>query len=279
MSGSRPSAVWVFHRGALGDSVLLWPLLRAERRAGRVVVLVTDGGKALLAERELGVIGIDAEQPRFNALWREGASVDAIEGVGTVLCAGGGGDPVGAWGRNIRAMFPGAVLEVIGRPSRLLYRGDPVIGASVRGNPGGAVVLHIGAGSEEKRWAMGNWDAVVAGLGGGGIEVAVIAGEVEQERLSALERRAFDRLGGRFIADLGTLADLVRGAQLFVGCDSGPTHLAAAMGVPTLAIFGPTDPAVWGPIGPAVRVLAPVPPRGMDWLAPATVLQAMRELP
>ncbi len=47
---------------------------------------------------------------------------------------------------------------------------------------------------------------------------------------------------------------------LYVGNDSGITHLAAGLGVPTVAVFGPTDPAVWRPLGPRVRVV-----RGRPW--------------
>lgn len=50
--------------------------------------------------------------------------------------------------------------------------------------------------------------------------------------------------------DLRELATLVRHAALFLGCDSGPAHLAAALKVPTVSVFGPTDPARNGPYGP-----------------------------
>ena len=52
-----------------------------------------------------------------------------------------------------------------------------------------------------------------------------------------------------------TLAAILAQAGVYVGNDSGVTHLAAATGAPTLALFGPTDPAVWAPIGERVRVL------------------------
>ena len=50
--------------------------------------------------------------------------------------------------------------------------------------------------------------------------------------------------------DLRELATLVRHAALFLGCDSGPAHLAAALNVPCVSVFGPTDPARNGPYGP-----------------------------
>jgi lipopolysaccharide heptosyltransferase III len=51
------------------------------------------------------------------------------------------------------------------------------------------------------------------------------------------------------------LGALLSRAGLFVGNDSGVTHLAAAAGAPTVALFGPTDPAQWAPVGPAVVVV------------------------
>ena len=67
---------------------------------------------------------------------------------------------------------------------------------------------------------------------------------------------------------------MLSGAGLFVGHDSGVTHLAAAWGAPTLALFGPTDPAVWAPVGPDVRVLR-APDGRMDLLSLEAVLRAV----
>ncbi len=47
----------------------------------------------------------------------------------------------------------------------------------------------------------------------------------------------------------------MREADLYLGNDSGITHLAAASGTPTIALFGPTDPQVWGPKGPQVSII------------------------
>jgi ADP-heptose:LPS heptosyltransferase len=51
------------------------------------------------------------------------------------------------------------------------------------------------------------------------------------------------------------LLGLLKESRLFLGNDSGATHLAAALGVPTLAVFGPSDPWLWRPLGPRVRVV------------------------
>jgi ADP-heptose:LPS heptosyltransferase len=60
------------------------------------------------------------------------------------------------------------------------------------------------------------------------------------------------------IDDLYDLARWLAQARIFVGNDSGISHLAAAMGTPVMAWFGPTDPKVWGPRGPAVHVVGQV---------------------
>ena len=58
------------------------------------------------------------------------------------------------------------------------------------------------------------------------------------------------------IADLYELACWLATARVYIGNDSGITHLAAAVGTPVVALFGPTDPRIWAPRGPNVRVIA-----------------------
>ena len=72
---ATPLSVWVFHRGALGDSMILWPIFRALKAAGNRVTLVADREKGDLASREVGIDAVDIEQPRFNQLWIPTASI------------------------------------------------------------------------------------------------------------------------------------------------------------------------------------------------------------
>ncbi len=66
-------------------------------------------------------------------------------------------------------------------------------------------------------------------------------------------------------------------ADVYVGNDSGPSHLAAALGVPTLAVFGPTDPGSWRPLGVDVEVVrGPAGEAGGRWPSVAEVLGAAR---
>jgi ADP-heptose:LPS heptosyltransferase len=116
-------------------------------------------------------------------------------------------------------------------------------------------VLHVGAGSDAKRWVMANWCELHERLCDEGADVIAIAGEVERERFSRTDAGFFQRMGGRWVETLGELRDIVGAARAFVGNDSGPTHLAAQMGVATVAIFGATDARAWAPVGPSVRVV------------------------
>lgn len=273
--------VWVFHRGALGDSVLLWPLLRARRREGAEVTLVTDRSKGELAAEETGARAIDAEQERFNQLWRTDARPERIGGVGEVIGFAGSREADGVWARNTERMFPGARMTLLnGRPDSLFARrwtergGEP----SPRRNPGGPIVLHVGAGSAAKRWPMERWLATASALRGVGVAPRVIAGEVEAEKFSLAEREAFSLLRGEFLQGLGRLASELRSARLVVAADCGPGHLAAQLGVPVLSLFGPTDPRQWPPVGPRARTIAPDQPAPMTWLEPASVVRRSLEL-
>lgn len=275
--GATSGEAWVFHRGALGDGVLLWPALRAMAARGRRVTLVADASRARLAEAVLGVRGLSAERPEFNALWtgeplarRDAAEVHAWLGEPS--------DPVVArWGVAAAGMFPGARVTLHpGRPDRALALSG--VQPALTSNPGGPVVMHVGAGGEPKRWPVDRWAALAGWCRSVGIDARVIAGEVERERLSSGERSCFEAMGGVWVGALDELLGLLRGARAMVGADTGPTHLAAQLGLPTLALFGPTDPARWAPVGPGAWTLAPERPRAMEWLPVAEASVALERM-
>jgi heptosyltransferase I len=122
--------------------------------------------------------------------------------------------------------------------------------------PGPYVVLHMwpaGFRSELKRWAPERWRALAAELiergntvviSGGPRDIADSAAWVASAQLPA--ERVVD-LTGRF--GLGPVCDLLGGAQAVISVNTGIMHLAAATGVPTLSLNGPTDAERWGPVG------------------------------
>ena len=90
---------------------------------------------------------------------------------------------------------------------------------------------------------------------------------VEIQGPAELERRPADTPPGRITVrapEPGSLIGLLAGSQLHLGLDSGPSHLAAALGRPGLVLFAPGAPRRWGPLGPrgaTPRIVAP----GADW--------------
>jgi ADP-heptose:LPS heptosyltransferase len=106
--------------------------------------------------------------------------------------------------------------------------------------PRDSVAVHPFSGSARKNWPLPNFRALEHGLP---LRVEWLVGPEEQ----------LD--GANRFEDLLELATWIGGARLYIGNDSGITHLAAATGVPTLALFGPTAPEVWGPRSHNVTVL------------------------
>ena len=113
-------------------------------------------------------------------------------------------------------------------------------------NSRGFVVLNPGAGWGAKQWPAECYAEVARALGAAGLRCLVNHGPGEEELAQRVERESH----GTAIATsytVGQLIAVLRRARLFIGGDTGPLHLAAALGVPVVAIFGPTDPARNGP--------------------------------
>jgi ADP-heptose:LPS heptosyltransferase len=127
-------------------------------------------------------------------------------------------------------------------------------GERTRGLPPAFVAVHPGSGSPTKNWPIERFAAVARRLA---------AGEPWLLVLGPAEAQVPDLEGSVVARDwpVRTLGAALSRAGLFLGNDSGASHLAAAAGTPTLALFGPTDPALWAPVGPSVATLRA--PRGV----------------
>lgn len=127
------------------------------------------------------------------------------------------------------------------------------------------VMIHPGSGSPHKCVAPDILATIVDGLNRRGIPVMLPVGPADEEQArGVLELCATSPLPIRGL-ELLELAGILANATLYVGHDSGLTHLAAALGVPTLALFGPTDPGRWAPQGTSVTVLTGSPCRCKGW--------------
>jgi heptosyltransferase III len=98
-----------------------------------------------------------------------------------------------------------------------------------------------------KRWTVDGWQALAAGLDARGLAVVATGGPDDRRYLDEVwaGQPAVHRVDGALAWP--ELAALIGGARAYVGPDTSVTHLAAAAGTPTVALYGPTDPRLWGP--------------------------------
>ena len=122
------------------------------------------------------------------------------------------------------------------------------------------MVLHPAARWRTKLWETGRWRALAAALLAEGAGVLLTGGDADGA-LAAEIGAGLDpaplSLVGRL--SLKELAAVLGGSDLMVSVDSGPMHMAAAMGTPVVALFGPTDPRRTGPLGAGSVLQRPLP--------------------
>jgi heptosyltransferase-3 len=116
------------------------------------------------------------------------------------------------------------------------------------------ILLHPGAGSPRKRWPLSSFLDVAARLKANGLRPEFILGPAEEDLVDRLRRPA---RSVHVLDDLLDLTVLLKSAGGYIGNDSGASHLAAFLGLPSTVIFGPADPERWKPLGCAVEVVRP----------------------
>lgn len=248
----------VVRLGALGDAVLTLPALaHLLLRGDEVTVLGVPASWSFLPAT--GQIGLeDVEASRWRRLF-SGEAVDAALGFDWVFVMLASPNVAHTLSRaglsttHVRPVRPGE--EGVHAAQRLLagIGATEVDATAIRDliapNAGGEphdLVIHPGSGGRAKRWPAERF----AGLARRFASPLVLIGPADGDLVSA-----FDGLPVARDWPLRRIAATLAVARAFVGNDSGITHLASWL-CPTLALFGPTDPAVWAPAGPQARVLA-----------------------
>jgi heptosyltransferase-3 len=263
--------VLVVRAGALGDLLLLRPVVASLREAGADVTLLAPArpGSALVGEGSGDAQRcLSWDRPEVARLFS--GDPDAGSGLGSfdaVLCY----SRDSALAEGLRrcsdrvlvhdpAPHAGHAAEWLARPLQTLgvRRVDPApllaspserlaVRATLERLPAGFLALHPGSGALRKNWPAARFAGLARRYARGSWLLSLGPAD---EPLAALTREP----NAVTTQDLPprSLAALLAEAGVYVGNDSGVTHLAAACGVPTLALFGPTDPGTWAPPGAKV---------------------------
>ncbi|MCG8510673.1 MAG: glycosyltransferase family 9 protein, partial [Rhodospirillales bacterium] len=202
-----------------------------------------------------------------------------------------------AWATNVKKLAPNAAVFVLAtRPpedfvghvtdwhrEQLKVQGleyKPVMTALLDDGQlkdNGPVMVHPGSGGKAKCWPAERFEALIAALRDEGREVTAVLGHVERELWNDEQvARWEEKYGATTPGSLVELAERMKQASVYVGNDAGPTHLAAQLGLRTIALFGPTEPMTWKPPGPRVEVVAPDKPKGMEWLEVEKILPIIK---
>ena len=270
------SSLTIFRGGAIGDFVLTLPAIDAVRRAFPADLRLI-GRPATLALGPTASV-LDGDDPRLIALHCDGPLPPATRQLfaTTERVLAYAVDPQHHFGPQLRRAVTGPVLLWDPRPpadfrghivdhllSPLRQWGLPVCDRTphielqsddygyVDALPSAPeVLIHLGSGSPAKCWPVANFHTLASVLQKKGWHTALLCGPVERER-----QLTTGDLPALHPPDLRSLAGLLAKAALFIGNDSGPGHIAAAVGTPTLTLFGPTDPGLWAPRSKRSQVL------------------------
>ena len=243
--------------GAIGDCILSLPAMEA-LAAGYTEVWVAEQNVPLVrfadAVGSIGSSGLDLLE--IEGPERQAALVERLRGFDSIVSWYGTARPefrdlVAALGvpfhflaalpvggdRHAVDFYLSQVKDLARRPA------GPVPRIMCTARPRQSAVIHPFSGSRRKNWPLERFREVARRLATV-LPVEWCAGP--EEKLA--DARRFD--------DLYELACWLSGARVYLGNDSGITHLAAAVGTPVVALFGPTDPRVWAPRGRRVRLVA-----------------------
>ena len=271
--------ILIIRPGALGDTLLTLPVIRILREqygnphitfVGNAAVLPLMLASSLVEEVS------DYEDVRWSALFSVGTTRMALMPVELAICWLR--DPDGVIERNLRASGAQQVIIAPGRPPEnervhvvdylaqtmgIQLDNGQFAQITLRGYlnnlpPLYDIAIHPGSGGARKCWPISAFAAVIQRLCQLDRRVLLLGGPVDHERIDAL-RHMDDQSAPLpeilLDAPLLEVARRLCQCRCYLGNDAGITHLASLLGVPTIALFGASDPAIWHPVGPSVTVI------------------------
>jgi heptosyltransferase-3 len=292
----------ILRPGAIGDTLLAFPVLRA-LRAQYTHPRITFVGNASVLPLALA-FGVAEEVSDYEHVqWSELFSTrgihvpalqDLLQRIDSAICWLH--DPEGLVEHNLRMAGVRRVIVAHGRPQGNLHvieylaqtiglsrpveiRTPFTLPGSGATYPDKTVAIHPGSGGTNKCWPARHFAAIIEwlwNLTGQVYSVLLLSGPADSERirdlLSWLAPPEPALLKVIVNAPLLAVAHQLQRCSCYLGNDSGITHLAAMLGVPTIALFGPSDPATWRPVGPEVIVIRKA---ALEQLSIDTVMNAL----
>lgn len=305
---------FLFRPGALGDTILVAPALaalRARPPGTRIALAAHEGATRLLAASGLIDLSLSSDDPRLAALFGDGDNLRPLaDALGPLDAAVAWlSDKEGKVAANLHRL---GARQVVVNPSQpaadseqhvadylagtlvasgladvappappLLLPPKEEVGraaaflARLPASGGGVVAVHPGSGGVRKNWPPELFAAVINDLGRDSA-VLLLGGPADARAVAEVQAKAGSSALPVCDLPLPRVAALLHGCGAYLGNDSGLTHLASMLGVPTVALFGPTDPRRWRPLGPRVKVLSWA--AGPSTLSPDEVARVVREV-
>ena len=276
----------IIRPGALGDTLMLLPSLANIPEQWAVTFVGRQPGLNYI--RDFVKYSMDLEGPGWHRLFLERPAHERLPVLRTDIAVAFFTDKDGAINHKLNAYFPHtpihlfSSLPVAGEKIHIArYLSDclqkagfpvnprtafknaqnrPLIGLKHPSRSGNIVVVHPGSGGLQKNHPHGFWLRLLERLGKERnfqrLTPMILLGPAE-ESLYSFFKENLESIRGKicFCPDKQTLLRLLGKAGLYLGHDTGITHLAAMLGIPTIALFKKNNVAQWHPLGPIVRVI------------------------
>lgn len=296
----------ILHQGALGDWVLVMPLIRALIDQGHHVVAGQSHAKAILASKLVPTVEpLDIDTSAWAQLFSPRVTPEQpvqkrlSQATHIISFLSQSHD---TWAGNVRHLAPHAKLFCLDprlpentlpyqhltayhaqtlKQQGLFYEPMPA-NAPVQNTKTSLpkkIIIHPGSGGQHKCWPLASWEVLFDQINPLRWKLIPLLGEVELDTWPADTLEHWMRQYHAIPCHtLDGLYHQLTHADGMIGVDSGPSHLSAAMGLLTLTLFGPTHPAVWAPFGFKAHIIAPPTPAAMSWLTPQLVLDKMSQV-
>lgn len=313
-------SILIFRRGAVGDFVLTLPfinLLRRKARSARIVMMTRPENIPLCRIFLEGLDCVPADRMGMESLYMDGCTLapwmnDFFAAFDLAILIAH--DPDGIFGENLlRAGVkrlvtlppfppPGTRIHASHHLISYIEKGSMLpmpapfihnylveaarhqIAKMFGGMPAKIVSVHTGSGSAAKNWPVDHFADLIEAISSRKVETRAVAifGPAESSLVEHLKSRTEE---GMFLTvkdrPLEEVASFINISDVFIGADSGISHLAAALRKPTIVIFGPTEPEIWTPIGDDVTIVRssmPCIPCGLDNAKKCTHRKCLSEI-